>query len=64
MKVDEDLEKEINMDSVVLGLLLYMNLDIFVNGVPLYYQVMETILSIPGVIYEIKSIKKLKEKMK
>ena len=64
MKIDEDLEKEINMASVVLGLLLYMNLDIFVNGAPLYYRLLAMILNIPGFIYERKLIKKLEEKMK
>lgn len=52
------------MGAVVSALLLYMNVDILVNGAPLYYQVMAMILNIPGFIYEIKLIKKLEEKMK
>ncbi len=64
MKIDEDLEKEINMGAVVSALLLYMNVDILVNGAPLYYRLLAMILNIPGIIYERKLIKKLEEKMK
>jgi len=64
LKIDKDLEKEINMVAVVSVLMLYMDFDILVNGAPLYYRLLAIILNISGLIYERKLIKKLEEKMK
>lgn len=64
MKIDKDLEKEINMVLGTLALLAYMDFDMLINEESIYYQILVLILNIPGVIYAKKLNKKLEEMMK
>lgn len=64
MKIDKDLEKEINMILGTLALVAYMDFDMLLNEASIYYQILVLILNIPGVIYAKKLNKKLEEMMK
>ena len=64
LKIEEDLDKEINMVLITLILVAYMDIDMLINEASIYYQILAMILNIPGLIYAKKLNQKLEEKMK